>query len=112
MKKDFKIASILFIGITLLCLASTFIRWDETPLEQSLIALPVVIGTLLQLPFMGTWIGDIANLIDAEWVQTLFYQITWFILPFFVGAFYAALYYFIMKGTRKILKKLLPSRLA
>ncbi len=96
MKKHLIIAVVLFGVITALALASNFIRWDETALEQTIYALPLGIGLLLQMPFMslmGLWIGNTTNYAN--------YGLLWSIIPFITGAFYATLYFFIVFLVKK-----------
>ena len=99
MKKHLVIAAVLFGIVTALSLASNFIRWDETPLEQTIYALPLAIGLLLEMPFlwvMGLWIGDTTGNVN--------YELLWSIIPFITGATYASLSYFIFFSSRKFLK--------
>ena len=100
MKKHLVIASVLFILVTALSLATNFIPWDETPLEQSIFSLPLAIGLLLEMPFlkiMGLWIGDTTGYVN--------YELFWSIIPFITGAFYATLYYFIVFSGKRFLKR-------
>jgi len=96
MKKHLIVAAVLFGAVTALALASNFIRWDETPLEQTIYALPLAIGLLLQMPFlsiMGLWIGNTTNYVN--------YELLWSIIPFITGAFYASLYFFTVFSIKK-----------
>ncbi|MFH1253178.1 MAG: hypothetical protein V1664_02495 [Candidatus Uhrbacteria bacterium] len=99
MKKHLIIALIIFLVVVVLSLASNFIHWDETPLEQTIFALPLGIGLLLELPFL-TIISPLAQT-DATFIY--FKQLAAFI-PFIAGLFYAGLYYLIIFVSKKLLK--------
>lgn len=100
MKKHIIISIAIFSVVTALSLASNFIRWDETPLEQTIYALPLGIGLLLEMPFlriMGLWIGETTGYVN--------YELLWSIIPFITGSFYATLYYFIVFLSKKFIKR-------
>jgi len=100
MKKHLIIAAVIFSMVTALSLASNFIRWDETPLEQTIYALPLGIGLLLQIPLfsiMGMWIGDTTDYVN--------YELLWSVIPFITGALYATIYYFIVFSSKRFFKK-------
>ncbi len=95
MKKFRIITLVIFAAIFALVLATNLIHWDETPLEQSIVALPLGLGLLLELPFlligaMLTGNGSDNGLISYDWHPTII-QVT----PFLAGAFYSGLFYLI-----------------
>lgn len=95
MKKNSKIILAIFLFVSVLSLAANFIRWDETPLEQSIFALPLGLGLLLEMPFltiMGFFVKD----------GNINYQLLWIIIPFVTGAFYSGIYYLVMKLNKKL----------
>lgn len=97
MKKHIIIAKIIFCLITALSLASNFIPWDETPLEQTIYALPLGIGFLIQLPFfsiIATWFGG--STASAN------YELLWTIIPFIAGILYASIYFLIVLSLKKL----------
>ena len=92
MKKHLIVAFILFVIIAAFGLATNFIRWDETPLEQTIYAFPLGIGLMLEVPFfaiMGAIIGDRTTYVN--------YSLFWTIIPFIAGLFYAGIYYGIVR---------------
>lgn len=98
MKKHLNISIIVFILISALGLAANFIRWDETPLEQSIYAIPLFIGFMLEMPFlriMGLLISDTQT-------EPINYTLIWSIIPFVTGMFYAAFYYLIVWQSKKL----------
>ncbi len=100
MKKTTIITLAIFVVVTILGLATNFIHWDETPLEQSIAALPLGIGLMLEVPFftlMGMWIDNTTGYVP--------YQTFWTVIPFVAGAFYSGLFYFIVRVTGVISKQ-------
>lgn len=96
MKKHLIISLVLFAVITSLSLIANFIRWDETPLRQTVYAFPLlVIVALFQIPFywfISFWIGG---------ASSINYELLSRIMPFGTGFFYAASYYFIVFLSKK-----------
>ena len=100
MKKHLTTAVVIFVVVAALGIASNFIRWDETPLEQSIFALPLGIGFGLELPFlmmMGMFVRDTTSYIN--------YPFLWTIIPFIAGACYGGLYYGIVYAVKNLQKK-------
>jgi len=100
MKKHLIIAIIIFIVIVILSLASNFIPWDETLLEQTIFALPLGVGLFFQIPFlmiMGLLIGNTTAYVN--------YQLLWTIIPFIAGIFYAGLYYVVVLAVKRHQKR-------
>lgn len=99
MKKHLITAAVILVVVAALGLASNFIRWDETPLEQIIWALPLGIGLVLELPFlmvMGMFVRDTTSYIN--------YPLLWTIIPFIAGACYGSLYYgiaYVVKNLKK-----------
>lgn len=101
MQKVRIITLVIFIAVFVLVLATNLIHWDETPLEQSIAALPLGLGLLLELPFlfvatMLTGNGSDNGLISYDWHPTMMQ-----IMPFLAGAFYSGLFYLIATRIRK-----------
>lgn len=97
MKKNLITTLGCFYIVTTLCFFSNFIRWDETPLEQSLWVLPLGIGLLLQIPlFSATFF-----LLPAD--HTVRYSTIWTIIPLLTGSLYSLLLYAILQIRRKTL---------
>lgn len=88
MKKHLVIGFVIFFFVVALSLASNFIPWDETPLEQTALALPLGAGLLLQLPFF-TLLGALNPNFHLAGYNT-----SWIVIPFIAGMLYAALYYY------------------
>lgn len=86
-KTIFLLSICCFCLIAALCYAANFIPWDETPLEQSLWALPLGIGLLLELP----WLFIISLLhADQSWTD---YQWRMAILPLVTATTYSLIIY-------------------
>ena len=101
MKKVRIITLAIFVVVFALVLATNLIHWDETPLEQSIAALPLGLGFLLELPFMLlaamlTGNGSGNGLISYDWHPTMMQ-----VMPFLAGAFYSGLFYLIATRIRK-----------
>ncbi len=101
MKKVKIITLVIFVAIFALVLATNLIHWDETPLEQSIAALPLGLGLLLELPFlligaMLTENGSGNGLISYDWYTTMMQ-----VMPFLAGAFYSGLFYLIATRIKK-----------
>lgn len=91
----------IFVGVivTGMGFAGNFIRWDETPLEQSIWAIPLFTGLLLQIPFLF-----IVSLFTPE--PTYFYPMLWVITPPIAGFVYGSVTYLLLrKHTQKTQKK-------
>ena len=95
MKKIRIITLVIFIAVFALVLATNMIHWDETPLEQSIAALPLGLGFLLELPFLilgavltGNGSGD--GLFSYDWQP-----VTIQAMPLVAGAFYSGLFYLV-----------------
>lgn len=91
MKKHYIIASIVFVVFVGLALASNFIHWDETPLEQTIWALPLAFGLLIQmpvLPFVAALFGK------NEFMGN---DLIWEVSPIVAGLLYSGLYLLICK---------------
>lgn len=98
MKKHILISILISIIIIGLGLATNFIKWDETPLEFGIWAIPLGIGLLFEMPFlmiMGLLIGDATESVN--------YELWWSVIPLVSGIFYAMLYYFIVKYFKEII---------
>lgn len=91
MKKHLLIALVIFVAVTSMALASNFIPWDETPLEQTIFALPLGIGLFLEVPFLAI-LGSVDP--DANYVS---YQLSWIVIPFVAGLFYSGVAYGVMR---------------
>ena len=101
MKKVRIITLIIFVAIFALVLGTNLIHWDETPSEQSIAALPLGLGLLLELPFLLigaalTGNGSGNGLISYDWYTTMMQ-----VMPFLAGAFYSGLFYLIATRIRK-----------
>lgn len=101
MKKVRIITLVIFVTVFVLVLATNLIHWDETPLEQSIVALPFGLGLLLELPFLLigailTGNGSDNGLISYDWRPTIMR-----VIPFLAGAFYSGLFYLIATRVRK-----------
>lgn len=99
MKKHLTVAIIIFVLVASLSLASNFIRWDETPLEQTVFALPLGVGLLLEIPFLAL-MGLIKNGMHGQFISD---RTLWILIPFIAGFCYSGLYYLIVYGVRKLL---------
>ena len=100
MKKHLITAAVIFVVVVALGLATNFIRWDETPLEQTIWALPLGVGLVLELPFlmiMGMFVRDTTSFIN--------YPFWWTIIPFIAGACYGSLYYGVVYTVKNLQKK-------
>lgn len=105
MKKIHIILLATFIIVTALGLASNFIPWDETPLEQSIFALPLGIGIALEIPFlliMGMFIRDTT--------QPIPYTLLWTVIPIITGAFYTGIVYGIYRLAERFEPRITPKR--
>jgi hypothetical protein len=102
MKKHLIIAAIIFIVTVILSLATNFISWDETRLEQTVWGLLSAIGIFLELPFLfiASWLipNNLANFAKYH----LFLDL---LTPFIAGFFYAGLYYFIVAIIKKLRRR-------
>jgi hypothetical protein len=101
MKRITVITFAIFVTVVILVFATNFIHWDETPLEQSIAALPLGLGLLLELPFlllgaMLTGNGSDNGLISYGWYSTMMQ-----VMPFLAGAFYSGLFYIIATHVTK-----------
>jgi hypothetical protein len=102
MKKVRIISLVMFIIIFGLVLATNLIHWDETPLEQSIAALALGLGLVLELPFLliGAFLtgnGSDNGLISYDWHSTILQ-----VMPFLAGAFYSGLFYLIATRMKKL----------
>lgn len=80
------LAIIVTIISLALMLLTNFVRWDETPLEQSLFALPLGIGLVLEIPFLyaAIYLGifeKIKNFLPL--IAGIFYGATVYLLAWF-----------------------------
>lgn len=99
MKKHLITAAVIFVVVAALGLASNFIRWDETHLEQTIWALPLGIGLILELPFLaiiGMFVRDTTSYVN--------YPLLWTITPFIAGACYGSLYYGVVYAVKNLKK--------
>lgn len=96
MKKHYIITSVIFIVVVGLALASNFIHWDETPLEQTLFAYPLAFGMLLQAPSLP--LGLIWMLMPGDYENFIFPLV---INPLISGVFYVWAYLVIYKLSHK-----------
>jgi hypothetical protein len=78
--------SIIATAVSLaLILLTNFVSWDETPLEQSLWALPLGIGLILEMPFLyaASFLGvfdkvkNFLPLIASIFYGVVIYLIAW-----------------------------------
>lgn len=100
MKKSFLTTTGIFLFITLLCLASNFIRWDETPLEQTMFALPLALGLFIQMPILAA-----LGLFFRMSGESMNYELIWTLSPFFTSTFYIVVYYMWVILTCKLLPR-------
>lgn len=103
--KKIIISVVLFVGVTSLVFATNVVRWDETPLEQSIVALPLGLGLLLELPFLIpmsilTGNGSGVGLISYDW-----HPVTMRVMPFVAGVWYSGLFYLIAYHAQRPSKK-------
>jgi len=100
--KHLIIAAIIFIVTVILSMATNFISWDETRLEQTVWGLLLAIGIFLELPFLfvASWLipNNLANFAKYH----LFLDI---LTPFVAGIFYAGLYYFAVTVIKKFRRR-------
>lgn len=93
----------LVISITtfFLVLATNTIRWDETPLEQSIAALPLGLGLLLELPFI--FVGSLltGNGSDDGLISYHWHAVIMQIMPFIVSVCYGGLFYVTVTRMKK-----------
>lgn len=103
--KKIIISIVIFVVVTSLVFATNVIPWDETPLEQSIAALPLGLGFLLELPFLIsiailTGNGSAIGLISYDW-----HSVTMRVMPFVAGACYSGLFYLVAHLAQRAAKK-------
>lgn len=99
------ISTVIFVVVTSLVLATNGIPWDETPLEQSILALPLGLGFLLELPFLVAMAILTGNGSGTGLLSYDLHPVMTRVIPFVVGASYSGLFYLIAYFAQRTLKQ-------
>lgn len=91
--KKITISIVVFVVVTSLVLATNIIPWDETPLEQSIAALPLGLGFLLELPFLISMAILTGNGSGVGLISYDLQPVVMRVMPFVAGASYSGLFY-------------------